>query len=70
MALGRVFQWFLERYGHSNETDRLENRSRMEADWSFDDGIETLINQINTGLRHATYTRNPVNDRETVDIAM
>ena len=70
MVFGRVFQWFLERYGQSNETDRYENRTRMEADGSFDDGVETLINQINTGLRYATYTRNPMSDQETADIAM
>ena len=25
MVFGRVFQWFLERYGHSNEAERFEN---------------------------------------------
>ena len=42
----------------------------MEADWRFGDGVETLVNQINTGLRYATHTRNSVNDQETVNIAM
>ena len=70
MVFGRVFQWFLERYRQSNETDRFENRTRMEADWSFDNGVKTLINQINTRLMYATYTRNPMNDQETVNIAM
>ena len=70
MVFGRVFQWFLEQYGQSNETERHENRTRMEADWSFDEGVETLINQINTSLRYATYTRNAMSDRETVDTAM
>ena len=70
MVFGRVFQWFLERYGQSNETDRFENRTRMQADWSFDDGGEILINQINTGLRYATYTRNPMTEPERVNIAM
>ena len=63
MVAGRVFQWFFEIYGHSNETDRLENRIRMEADWSFDDSVKTLINQINTRLRYATYKRNPMNNQ-------
>ena len=70
MVFGRVFQWVLEQYGQSNETERHENRTRREADWSFDEGVETLINQINTSLRYATYTRNPMSDRETVDTAM
>ena len=70
MVFGRVFQWFLERYGQSNETDRFENQTRMEADWSFDNRVETLINQINTGLRYAVYTRNSMSDRETVDSAI
>ena len=70
MVFGRVFQWFLERYGQSNETDRFENQTRMEADWSFDNRVETLINQINTGLRYAVYTRNPMSDGKTVDTAM
>ena len=42
----------------------------MEADWSFDNGVKTLIHQINTGLRYAGYTRNPMSDQKTVDIAM
>ena len=42
----------------------------MEADWSFDEGVETLIKQINTSLRYATYTRNAMSDRETVDTGM
>ena len=42
----------------------------MEADRSFDEGVKTLINQINTSFRYATYTRNPMIDRETVDTAM
>ena len=42
----------------------------MEVDWCFDEGVETLINQINTGLRCATYTRNPMSGGETVDTAM
>ena len=44
MVFGQVFQWFWERYGVSNETERHENCTRMEADWSFDEGVETLIN--------------------------
>ena len=32
MVFGQVFQWFLERYGVSNETERHENCIRMEAD--------------------------------------
>ena len=70
MVFGRVFQWFLERYGQSNETERHENRTQIETNWSFEDGVETLINQINTGLRYATYTRNPMNNQETVNIAI
>ena len=42
----------------------------MEADWIFDDAVETLINQINTGLRYAAYTRNPMSDQETFNISM
>ena len=70
VVFGRVFQWFLERYGQSNETERHENQTCMEADWSFDEGVKTLINQINTSLRYATYTRNAMSDRETVDTAI
>ena len=70
MVFGKVFQLFLEQYGQSNETERHENRTRMEVDWSFDEGVKTLINQINTSLRYATYTRNAMGDRETVDTAM
>ena len=32
MVFGRVFQWFLEQYGQSNETERHKNRARMETD--------------------------------------
>ena len=70
MVFGQVFQWFLEQYGVSNETERYQNCTCMEADWSFDEGVETLINQINTSLRYATYTRNAMGDRETVNFTM
>ena len=70
MVFGQVFQWFLERYGVSNETERHENCTCMEADWSFDEGVEILINQINMSLRYATYTQNAMGDRETADCAM
>ena len=42
----------------------------MEADWSFNECVETLINQTNTSLRYATYIRNAMGDCETVDCAM
>ena len=45
-----VSQWFLKRYWASNKTDRHKNRTQMEADWNFNDIIESLINRINTGL--------------------
>ena len=52
-SFGPVFKWFLERYGASNEIDRHKNRMKMEADWNFNNGVEALINQFNTGSRYA-----------------
>ena len=42
----------------------------MEADWKSNNGVEALINQISTGLRHATFTGYPISNQETVDITM
>ena len=42
----------------------------MEVDWNYNDGVKVLINQINTGLRYATFTRYPISNPETVHIAM
>ena len=44
MICGQVVEWFVERSGQSNETERQENRQNMESNWSFDDGVKTLIN--------------------------
>ena len=42
----------------------------MEADWIFDDGVKTLINQINSVLKFASFTGAPISDHETVDMAI
>ena len=42
----------------------------MEADWSFDNGVKTLINQINSGLNFASFTGAPISDNEPVDVAL
>ena len=68
-SFGHVFQWCLERYRTSNKTERYKNRTQMEADWNYNNGVEALINHINTGLRYATLTRYPITDPETVNIA-
>ena len=42
----------------------------MEADWNFNNNVEALINQLDTGLKYTTFIRYPVTNPETVDIAM
>ena len=63
-------RWFLERNGASNKTDQQKNRTKIEVDWNFNDGVEALINQVNTGLRYAAFTRYPISDPDAVNIAM
>ena len=70
MTVGQVLEWFVDRCGQINETKKLENRTNMEADWNFDNGVETLINQFNTGLKYATFTGNAIGKQETIGIAM
>ena len=62
--------------GFWSDTDRVtkQNGTKTEHEWNrtgvFEDGVETLINQINNRLRYATYTQNHMSGRETVDIAI
>ena len=70
MIFGQVLTWFVERFGQSNETERPENRLNMEPDLSFDNGVETLINHIDSGLKLVSFTEAIISDNETVDMAI
>ena len=70
MTFGQVLKWFVDQFDQSNVTKRLKNRTNMEADWNFDDGVKTLINQINTGLKYVTFMGNAMGEQETMNIAM
>ena len=65
-----VFQQFLDLYGEADEHDRKENKERMEAEWHPNDGIQKLINQINTGREYAHFANQAIGDPEAVDIAL
>ena len=42
----------------------------MKADWNANDGIEILINQINSVLVYATFTNFLISDIDTVDMGL
>ena len=41
-----------------------------KADWNANDGIEILINKINSGLVYATFTNFLILDIDTVDMGL
>ena len=55
-----AFQWYLTRYATSTEKDRTDNRDSMKKEWTFDDGIEVLINQIEDACLYATFAGLPM----------
>ena len=57
-----VFQQFLSLYGESDETDRKENKDRMEAEWHPNDGIQRLISQIADGIEYAHFAGQAIPD--------
>ena len=65
-----VFQQFLSLYGESDETDRKENKDRMEAEWHPNDGIQRLISQIADGIEYAHFAGQAIPDAEAIDIGI
>ena len=65
-----VFQWFLARYGVSNEMECQENKNRTEANWNPSNGVGRFINQINSRLLYVTFVLFPIFNQDTVDMAM
>lgn len=65
-----VFASFLMLYGEADENDRKNNKDRMEKDWHPNDGIQTLINQISSGIEYAHFAGQAITDMEAVDIGI
>ena len=65
-----AFQWYLTKYVTSTEKDRTDNRDSMKKEWTFGNGLEVLINQIEDARLYATFTGSPINDVTAVDTAV
>jgi hypothetical protein len=70
MSFRDIFQWFLGRYGVTDEGDRDDNKKRMEADWNLQDGWHKLERQIEEGIMYAVFTGYAMHDYDIVDIAV
>ena len=56
------FTYFIGRYGATNETERSENRERMKAPWTLQEGWERLQKQIDDGHIYSLFANHPIQD--------
>ena len=70
MSFRTCFDWFLTRFGHTDEHDRDDNTVRMKQDWSLQDGWHKLERQIEDGMIYAVFAMQPVAESRVVDIAI
>ena len=64
------FTYFIGRYGATNETERSENRERMKAPWTLQEGWERLQKQIDDGHIYSLFVTHPIQDSDLVDCAI
>ena len=64
------FAHFVGKYGATNETDRADNKERMKAAWTLQDGWEHLEQQIEDCQLFALFADHAVNNHKLVDIAI
>ena len=64
------FAYFVGKYGATNETERADNKQRMKAAWTLQDGWERLEQQIEDGQLFALFADHAIQDHELVDMAI
>ena len=64
------FAYFVLKYGATNETERADNKERMKATWTLQDGWERLEQQIEDSQLFALFAHHAITDHELVDTAI
>ena len=68
----QLFERYVVNYGRSDESDREANLVRMKGPWDIQDGIMTLVNRTELGVRYAALcgVSHVINDQTARDIAL
>ena len=65
-----VFQWFLEKYGETQATDRKNNLDRMTTQWTPTDGFDSLVHRLFLAETYATCANHPLQPHQILDAAV
>jgi len=65
-----AFAYFVGKYGATNEGERADNKDRMKAAWTLQDGWERLEQQIEDSQLFALFAHHAITDHELVDTAI
>jgi len=65
-----AFQTFLEDFGATTEHDREENKNRMKAHWTLQEGWLILQKRIDDGIIYALFAQHTIYNKDVVDMTM
>ena len=70
MQFRECLAYFVDKYGETNKSERVTNKTRKKTAWSLQDGYEKLQLQIEDGNIYAMFSDQPISDSEVVNIAI
>ena len=70
MKFKDAFQYFLDDYGITKEHNQKENKNKMKAPWTLQDGWLVLQKRIDNGTTYALFTQRPTPDNDVVDMTL
>jgi len=65
-----AFQIFLDGFGATTEHDCEENKNRMKAPWTLQDGWLILQKRIDNGIIYALFAQHVIADKDVVNMTM